>query len=99
MIPKDIQKEIDEVFVHAFNKEKYGWSKWSGGFHGMVGNEQDWSCQACGKQQCKELPRYKLALENSMTREYVSICSICKHVQKTYSLNYKRLVYKVRNHG
>ena len=55
----------------------YGWSKWGGGNKGLVKEElKEWYCQACIKPQKKELPSYMV---ETATREFVRVCSSCKH--------------------
>jgi hypothetical protein len=82
----------------AFNQMRYGWSKFGGGFFGLVKNEGIWICQACGEEQTDDLPQYYIAMDKS-EREFVRICSICKHVQLKYKLgryNYTRIIQIVR---
>ncbi len=81
-----------------WGKQKYGWSKYSGGFMGLVKDENDWYCQACGEPQAKELPQYMLPI-SKMEREYVRICSVCKHIQLRHKIgkyNFVRIIQIVR---
>lgn len=89
----EITVETEEISI---GKMKYGWSKWGGPMYGLVKDEQDWFCQACSKPQPKEMPNYMLPIDRS-GREFVRICSICKHIQLQNKISYYQLIQLVRN--
>ena len=67
----------------------YGWSKWGGGNKGLVKEElKEWYCQSCINLQKKELPSYMV---ETATREFVRVCSNCKHkmIQKKLKSYYE----------
>jgi hypothetical protein len=80
------------------NQMKYGWSKWGGPRYGLLKDEKEWVCQACGEPQPKELPTYMLPLD-SFYRDFVRICSNCKHIQYSRRISYYTLIKIVRYHG
>jgi len=82
----------------AFNTMRYGWSKFGGGFFGLVKNEGKWFCQACGGEQTDDLPQYYIPMDKT-EREFARVCSLCKHIQFKYKLgryNYVRIIQIVR---
>lgn len=97
----EIETETIEFAEKEFLREKFGWSKWGGGNQGFL-NINEWSCQACGKQQTHELPWYFIPLfeagphENT---EYVRICASCKHIELEHRLGYRQLCDHVRPKG
>lgn len=55
----------------------YGWSKWGGGFKGLVKEELDtWTCQCCAEDQTIDLPSYMVEI---WPREFVRVCAKCKN--------------------
>jgi hypothetical protein len=83
---------------NTWGKVRYGWSKFGGGFFGMVKNEGDWFCQSCGQVQPEEFPQYMVPLDKT-ERDFLRICSVCKHIQIRHKLgkyNYVRIIQIVR---
>ena len=80
----------------TITQKMYGWSKWGGGNQGLVKEELDeWFCQTCGKTQRKGLPSYMV---ESATREFMRICSSCKHKMVADRLrNYWKLLDVIRS--
>lgn len=63
-------------------RKMYGWTKYGGGRKGTVQEELDeWVCQSCGEKHTKELPYYILPMD-SLEREFVKVCSVCKYVSE-----------------
>lgn len=58
------------------NKEKYGWSKYGGGNHGLVTQDihESWFCQTCGEEQPEAIKPY---MYEYFPRDYIRICPIC----------------------
>lgn len=81
----------------TFTKMCYGWSKYGGPMYGLVKDEQEWCCQACGKTQPEGFPQYMMPMDTS-NREFLRICSVCKHTQLKKKMNYQKLIELVRNH-
>ena len=82
----------------TWGKIRYGWSKFGGGFFGMVKNEGDWFCQACGQKQPEEFPQYMIPTDKN-ERDFIRICSVCKHIQIKHKLSkysYIRIIKIVR---
>lgn len=79
-----------------WGKMRYGWSKYGGPMYGLVREEQSWHCQCCGKEQPKTVPQYMMPLDG-MNRDFVRICSICKHRQTHGNMSYHKLVVIVRH--
>lgn len=60
--------------------QKYGWTKYGGGNHGLVKEGLDeWYCQTCGRKQVKGLPSYMLPFDSKYDRNFVRICSNCQN--------------------
>jgi len=70
-------------------KKMYGWDKYGGGRRGMVIEDLDiWYCQSCKERQSRESPAYMLPLDEDIRREFVRVCSDCKHraVEEGYTV-------------
>lgn len=92
-----MNKEERKIY-QELGKESYGWSKYGGGMHGLVGDEGDWFCQLCGEEQPEESPKYMLPMDGTK-REFLRVCSVCKHVQLKHKLgtyNYTKIIKIVR---
>lgn len=75
--------------------EKYGWTKWGGGWYGYASHNKirdEWACQACGEKQPEELKPYMFKL---FDREYVRICAICKHISKAKRIKTYHVLIRV----
>lgn len=93
------QETTDEV-KNKVNKERYGWSKWGGGIHGLIKGDSEWVCQACGLKQPSQMPAFMIPFDQKgFSREYARICGICKHLQELRTLTFRKLITLVRNHG
>lgn len=80
-----------------FNRQRYGWTKYDGGFSGLEKEKGLWFCQACGQQQPEEVPRYLMpAISGIEAREWVSICSVCKHKLGKRRISYQKLIRIIR---
>jgi len=82
-----------------FTKAMYSWTKWGGGnrglYHGAL--QDEWTCQACGQKQVKELPPYMFEF---VPREYLSICAICQFTTTKFKITiFYELVELVRLNG
>lgn len=70
----------------SITKKMYGWSKYGGARKGLVKEELDeWSCQLCGSTNNRSLPAYFVP-EDATQREYMRICSDCKHLALKHDL-------------
>ena len=71
-------------------KMMHGWSKYGGRRFGMYRRETIWSttwhCQACGKEQVRDLPHYMIPYADT-DREYIQICSKCKNKAISHGVN------------
>lgn len=85
------------VHIVTINQAKYGWSKYGGGNHGLVKDQNDyWYCQCCRVKCTKEMPAYMYAFDNS-NREFVRLCSVCSHLAKVADIHsYTDLILAVR---
>lgn len=81
--------------VITWGKVRYGWSKYGGPMYGIVRSESEWICQACGDPQPHGVAEYVLPID-SMKRDYVRICAVCKHVQHRRRMTYYHLIQLVR---
>lgn len=72
----------------TLTKMMYGWSKYGGGRHGLIGEETmpEWTCQACGSQIPKIIPPFMFPVDNSY-REFLRICANCQHQVLIYRIN------------
>lgn len=69
---------IEKHMTLSITMKCYGWSKWGGAREGLVKEELDeWYCQGCGEKQIKVLPSYMFPVD-SMGRDFVRVCSLCK---------------------
>lgn len=81
----------------VITKMMYGWSKYGGGNHGLVKDQNEiWYCQCCRVKCTREMPAYMFAFDDS-NREFVRLCSTCSHLTKVADIHsYKDLVFAVR---
>jgi len=64
---------------YSITRSYSGWSKYSGGFANLSTEKpEDWVCQACGKNQPKEMPGYPYPIGMNM-REFIKVCGKCHH--------------------
>lgn len=77
--------------------QRYGWSKYSGGWYGYASHnhiKDEWACQACGEPQPESLKPFMFKI---FPREYVRICATCLHVSKKKKIvKYTKLIRIVR---
>lgn len=79
----------------VWGKMRYGWSKYGGPMFGLVKSEHEWYCQSCSQLQPEGVAQYMIPI-NETLREYVRVCSICKHKQISEKINYRQLIIVVR---
>lgn len=64
---------------YSITRSFTGWTKYGGGFHNLSrADAEDWVCQACGRNQPKEIPGYAYPIGMS-AREFIRACSKCHH--------------------
>ena len=70
----------------------FGWTKYGGARHGLVKQNGNWYCQACGKEHPDSMPAYMLCIDNGNYREFVRLCGNCENIVKTFKIiNFKEL--------
>jgi hypothetical protein len=83
----------------TINRSRYGWTRWGGARDGfLMNNDNEWFCQACGKPQPLEMPKYILPLDD-LWDDIVKVCSDCKHIQFQKRISYYQLIVIVKNQG
>lgn len=93
-----LSEEERKQKIKAINKERYGWSKYGGGNHGLYQGEVDttWCCQLCGQEQPKALPPFMYPIE---PRIYIRICGNCQAIAiRTKVTHYTQIISIVRRY-
>ena len=86
-----------KAVVLKLSQQKYGWSKYGAGNHGLVKEQLDiWYCQCCKTKCTREMPAYMFPFDDS-NREFVRLCSTCERLAKVAEIkSYSDLILAVR---
>jgi hypothetical protein len=72
------------------------WTPWGKETYGYMDEKENidtWFCQACSKEQPKEMDCHRLEISPSIS---LRICGVCKHIMTTGKLTYQQLIRRVR---
>lgn len=82
--------------VKNIDKQRWGWTKYGpNNFgYGMVREEGEWYCQCCGAFQPEGMAQYLFPMDKEK-KDYLRVCSICKHKQIETKIKKNKFFFKL----
>ena len=72
--------------INRLSKARYGWTKYGGARQGLVKQNGNWYCQACGREHPDSMPAYMMCVDNGQFRDFVRLCAGCENLVKVFNI-------------